>query len=90
MQTLRFASARDYIGQLHPEYEFVFLVEGKAIHDWGWSLEQGREAQRNMIVIACAHARQRDLAKDLNIVIADERCEPRTRPATMTYSGSHN
>jgi hypothetical protein len=88
MQTLWFASAHDYIRELHPEYEFVFLVEGKALHDWEWPLEQAKKTQQNMIAIACAHARQRDFVKGLDIVIADESNEPRKHPAGMKYSAA--
>ena len=80
MQILRFATAKDYLEHMHPEYNFVFTIAQRALTTWSYDLLRAQQSEENMIRIACEHARQQDWLKGLDIVIEDGSCREREEP----------
>jgi hypothetical protein len=78
---IRFPTAKHYIQEMHPEYDFVFTLEEKALTFWGYGPERAREIQSDLLAVVCAHGRKMDAAKGITIIIEDESCE--TGPATV-------
>lgn len=74
MQTLLFATAKEYLQQLHPEYDFVFTIEEVAQLRWALPLEVARQTQSEIVGVACDFAKKRDACRGLSIVILDESC----------------
>ncbi len=80
MQKLRFANAKEYLQQMHPEYNFVFTIAQRAVAYWSYEPDRARESQENMERIACEHARQHDLARGLEVIVEDGSCRDGANP----------